>query len=275
MFLEERLDYSEIGKIVNLSNYKISNIITEAIRRIDYCRFNMVELFEVKDDLDDFYAKTSLKLTDLDKKIIELKYFKYKDNDEIAAILNMKKVDVNKCISRFRHSYLDYLVSDVEIDDSDIFKELKAYVLESVTSEISKQIVSYTYGIKCKYNKDGVKLSSKEIKDLLGANDKKLCLERKNFMKNVKLKKMGLLRNSLSYIPRKELKAILKDPHVPISTKEEKIICHLFQLNNYEYKSVEELSEIYQESERSIIRRYQRAIINIYKYLSIYNCNIK
>lgn len=89
-----------------------------------------------------------------------------------------------------------------------------------------------------------------------------------NMIKQLKARKINFIRSDNNYIPREKLDKILDDVHLPISDKEREIICYLFELKGYPYKNIEELPSIFGDNKNSIRRRYQRAIVSIYKYLN-------
>ena len=173
---------------------------------------------------------------------------------------------INRLIGRFNKLYNAYKIKDVDITLEDIKKEIKNSKIESVISEREKEVLSYYYGIKSKYNLEGITLNYQEIYQKLNLNKNTFYHVYKHSIDKIKERKKGITKPELLYIEKNELLELLNDYHLPISTKEREIINYLFEFNNYPYKSLDELSQIYNEKPESLKRRYIRAIINILKY---------
>ena len=268
MFVIDGLEYEEISKITTLSKYKISNLITEGIRRLDFYRYNMIKIERINDEvIHDFYKFYGDIFNDLDRQIIYFTKISKMSNEEISNKMNLEKKDyVSRVIAKFNKYYQKYQTRDIKIDDEDYQNEINCHFTESVINDFSKEILSFYYGFKNKYNPKGERLGPKEITNLFGINDYKLSKIIYSSTDKIKAKKLGILSNDLSYISRDELDILLDDIHLPISDKEKEIICYLLELKGYCYKNLDELSQIYGDTKGSIRRRYQRAILNIYKY---------
>lgn len=267
LYIIEGLDYPKISEITGLSKYRISNIITDGIRKLDFYRFNIIEIEQVsKKDLEGFFEVYDKNFTELEKRIVYLKRVEIFDNDKIAELVRIPKNEVNLIISKFNRLYLKYQIRDTSLNKEDILEEINSHISESVIDEFSKEILSLYYGIKTIYNKDGLCLTSDEIKQKYKLTKDKFYKKFYYAQDLIKAKKLGLVKNDLVYIGREELEVLLKDLYLPISDKEREIICCLFGLNNYPYKTLEDLSIIYGDTKGSIKRRYQRAIVNICKY---------
>jgi len=269
MFIIDNLDYTEIHEITGLSNYKISNVITDAIRNFDFYRYKILRVDDVlEEDIDGCFKYYENNFDDVERKIIYYKKVDLLSNEEIAKKLKLTNKYCVDTITRFNRFYFKYLIKDVKITKRDILKEINTHISESVIDETGKKVLSLFYGLKTKYNEQGIKLSSDEIKDVCGINKNGFFKKLYGSLNNIKAKKIGVLNKDLVYIGRDGLKKLLKDEHLPISRKEREIICYLFGLNNYPYKKIDDLPEIFGDSKNSIRRRYQRAILNIYKYIN-------
>lgn len=208
-FVLNKKSYEEIATKRGTNVTRVSNIVTDGIRTLDFYRFYM-------------------------KKI---------ENDDSFDKLN-----------------------DVVITPFDCEKEIFTHPSESLLDEEHKIFLSYYMGISCNYNPDGHRLNKKEMMTKLSLSDSEYDLYLYNCQTLLKAKKAFNKRPDHVYIPRNELETILCDPHLPLSEKEKTTIYSLFGLNGYPYKTAKELSIETGESVGNINRRYQRAILTIYKY---------
>lgn len=265
-FLKDQT-YEEIEKITGLPPYDISNKITTAFRRIDFIRYHITTPFSPESDLLEEIIKKPSLFSAFEKKIIEEKYIDYFTIDKIAEQNGVSKEEVAKIICRFNKIYRKYLIKDVVLERNDIEKELSKHPSESILTEVEKRFVSYFYGIKNQYNQEGVKLNKKEITQRLNLPSSHSYRNMKTSIeKKLKHNKIGTYTDTICYIKRIDLEEYLKDVHLPISRKEREIICYLFELNSYPYKSMGEIAILYNECEQSIYNRYLRTILAILKY---------
>lgn len=269
MFVIKKYDYTKISEITGMAKYQISNIITEGIRRLDFIRFGISESKQIsKDELDLFFKDKSSLYNDEERIIIYLKYCEYKNNDEISRLCNKDSNEINKIISRFNKLYRSYIASKIDLNANEISKEINAHISESVINEEQKKLLSLYFGFKNKYNSEGKLLTRNEIMKELNITRNVYHQQFQFAMEYMKNKKVGLYRNDLVFIERQKLDELLEDNHLPISDKERDIICYLFELKGYPYKTLGELTVVFDDSESSLRRRYQRAILSIYKYIN-------
>lgn len=269
MILINNNTYDEIANKLNINKTKISNIYTDAIRKIDFYRYGIISVTIYSLEDIQIVVNTFDKLfSELEINILIDRYVNYLNNDFIANKYNISKNDVNKMITKFNKTYLNYKILEVSLTEEEIINEIETHVSESVINDTKKTILAYLYGIKCSYNMDGLKLKKKEIINKCGINENMYNQQLREAMKCIKLKKIGLLHNDNCYISRNELDKILDNVHLPISTKEREIICYLFELKGFKHKEFKDLESIYGDNQNSLRRRYQRAILNIYKYLN-------
>jgi len=267
LYIIDELDYESINKLTGLSKYRISNIITEGIRKLDFYRYQIISVNIVaKEELEKFFEVYSNNFNDIERQIIFLKRVEIIDNDTIAERLKAPKNDVNMTVAKFNRLYLKFQIREVTLSKEEILEEINCHISESVIDDFSKEILSIYYGLKTNFNKEGFCLTSEEIKIKYKLTKDKFYKQIYMAIDAIKAKKIGILKNDLVYINRKELEIVLEDIHLPISEKEREIICYLFGLYGYPYKTLEELSKIYNDTKGSIKRRYQRAILSIYKY---------
>jgi len=268
-FIIDKKDYNQIRMETNLSKARISNTITDGIRKMDFYRFGIQKRVVItKDELEEFLKEKNKLFTEEEKTIIYLRKIEKAKTTELASKFNLPKEKINKIIDKFNKSYLKFKVNSIELTDDDFINEINAHISESVIKESHKEILSYYYGLVTKYNSNGIKLSLQKLLDKFNITEDSFWHIIQSNKVLIKSKKAGIETRDLLYISRNELDDLLNDYHLPISDKERDIICFLFELKGYPYKNLKELAIIYNEQENSIRRRYQRAILNIYKYLN-------
>ncbi len=268
-FLVEDKTYEEISKTTGLKTTRISNIITAAIRKIDFFRFDIsTTLIVTENELNDFFDYAKDKMIEEDKEIIRLRYLHYMEIKEIVDLKGIATSKVNLIISRFNKMFYNYRIKDVTLTEEDLITELERHMSESVLSFREKQFISFRYGIKSEYNKTGETLSREKIMEKLDMNKVAFKNTERTTKNALKGRKIGINKPDILFIPRDKLDFLLDDVHLPISDKEKEIICHLFELKGYEYMTLDDLALKYNELKSSVRIRYHRAIVTIYKYLN-------
>ncbi len=260
---------SEISKSLSISKSKVDNTIAETLRKIDLYRFNMEKPFTIsKEELSLFYEYYKKEIDNTEKEIVDLKYNKNLENDKIAKLLNIPKEIVNKSIRHFNKLLNSFRIKNVVLTTDIIKKEINAHLIESIINDNEKEVLSLFYGIGSRYNFNEEKLSSKEICNKLKINMNQFKYLHDSAIKKIKLSLIGELKPDLIYISRNELNTILENHHLPISKQDKYIICSLLGLKNHELKRLSTLSIELNMQESHLKRKYQDAIINIYKYLN-------
>lgn len=268
LFIIEGKSYDEISEITGSNKTRISNIITDGIRKIDNYRFGIIDsLIISEEELNAFFEYYKDNFTPIEKEVLRLKHLNHMENKDIAPIVNKKSQEVNEYVKHFNTLYESYIIRDVNLTDKDINGEIERHKSESIWSEAYKEFASFYFGIKNEYNSTGVKLNTKELMKKFGYS-KNVCYHiSTNMIKQLKERKIGFIKPENNFISRAELDNILDDVHLPISDKEREIICYLFELKGYPFKTLDELTSVFDDNKGSIKRRYQRAIVSIYKYL--------
>ncbi len=265
LFVIDGMSYEDIAEERNKTTRDIAAIVSRGLQKIDTYRFGIDKPIKyTKQDLDEYF--NSKKCEALIENIIRLKYLDFLANDEIADLLSLELARVNRIVGDFNHNYTQNELKNVQLDMLEIEEEINRHITDSVLSELEKTIISYYYGIKSKYNFEGQKLTSKDIKTNLGISgdvSKKVS----SILDKIKRRKIGDLSPEFIYISREKLANLINDPHLPISSEDRDIICYLLELNDYPLKTSKDLTEIFGVNEKGIKRKYQMAIINISKYL--------
>ena len=268
-FLIDGMDYGEIAQEMGLTRYRVSNIVTEGIRRIDNFRFGIIESFKIsKEELDSFFEFFDNSFDEEEKEVIRMKHLYYMENSIIAFEMGIDLEVVNKYSRHFNSLFYSYRIKDVNISTEDIFAEVNRHIGDSVLDVREKELASLYYGFKNEYNLDGKRYTPEEIKDKLKLTKNAYYRLYQSVIWGVKGRKIGIKKPDYLYIDREKLNYLLDDIHLPISDKERDIICYLFELKGFPYKTIYELPEIIGDTRASIIRRYQRAIVSIFKYLN-------
>lgn len=269
LFIIEGKSYDEISKITSLNKTRISNIITDGIRKIDYFRFGIIQCFIIDDEeLNKFFEYYNNKITPVEKEILRLKHLNHMENKDIAPIVGKKLQEVNRYVMRFNFLYESYMIRDVVLTNEDILDEIARHKSESIWSEEYKEFASFYFGIQSIYNPTGLKLKAEELMKKMGYSKHTYYHICTNMIRLLKARKIDFVKPDNNYISREKLDKLLDDVHLPISDKEREIICYLFELKGYPYKNIEDLPSIFGDSKGSIKRRYQRAIVSIFKYLN-------
>lgn len=269
LFIIEGKSYDEISNITGLNKTRISNIITDGIRKIDNFRFGISQCFIINDEeLKEFFEYYNNKITPVEKEILRLKHINHMENKDIAPIVGKTLQEVNRYVRHFNILYESYMIRDVVITDNDIANEIARHKSESIWPEEYKKFASFYFGIQSIYNPTGLKLKTEELMKKMGYSKYTYYHIYTNMIRLLKTRKIDFARPDNNYISREKLDKLLDDVHLPISDKEREIICYLFELKGYPCKNIEELTSIFGDNKGSIRRRYQRAIVSIYKYLN-------
>lgn len=267
LFVIEGLTYEEIAKKTGLNKVRVSNIITDGIRKIDYYRFGLLKILSLsEEEYQEFISHTDISI--IDSKILYDKVVLFLSNEEIMQKYNISLPKINHVMRRFEKNYMEYTTRDKEITKEDITIEINKHPSDSVISDEEKYLLSLFYGIKNSYNKDGVKYLKSEINKLTGKTFATISKNIKEAINNIKARKYNLQSPELIYINRVELEKILNNPHLPLSDDKKEIISYLLGINGYPYQSIDGLAKRLGVSKPSLIRAYERGILTIYKYLN-------
>lgn len=273
--------YDEISESTGLTKYRISNIVTEGIRKLDFYRFGIIRATIIDEGrLDDFFKKYKIDFYELEKEIIKLRFVEHLTVDDIYKALNsniedkptkikIKKVTkdfINKTNSRFTNAFNSYLVEEVTLTNEMLLELTNKRPLESVITEIEKRVISFSFGLKNYTNPSGKKFTKERILEIMGISNDQYHHFKHEGIKKLKMHVAGLIYPSDVYMPLDKLEIMVRDRHIPISDKERMIINSITGLNGCPHKSYKEVAKITGDTEGSIRRRYQRAIVSILKY---------
>lgn len=268
MFLIDDCSYDEISQKMGITKYRVSNIITDGVRKIDNYRFGITPVLSItRKELLAFFQYYSDCFRKEEKKVLQLRHLKHMGNTEIAQQLGIDLEIVKRYVSHFSKLYYSYRIRDVSVQPEEIRAEVLKHPSESILKEKEKELASYSYGISCSYNPDGKVYTSQEICEKMHISIHVYHHIHQSVLESVKGYKIGIKRADYLYMGRDQLNEVLDDVHLPISSKEREIICSLFALKGYPQKSFAELSSIYGDTKGSLTRRYNRAMVSIFRYL--------
>lgn len=267
-FLIDDMDYGEIAEEMGLTRYRVSNIITEGIRKIDNYRFGVSEAFKIsKKELEDVFEYFD-SFSEEEQTVLEYKFIYHMDNSIIGEELGIDKDEVNRYVAHFNKLYYSYRIKNVVINEGDILAEVNRHISDSVLDTREKEVASLYYGFKNKFNSEGKRYTADEIKEKLHLTKNAYYRLFQNVICGVKGRKIGIKQPDYMFIDRDKMDKLLDDIHLPISNKEREIICYLFELKGYPFMRMTELPDVLGDTRASITRRYQRAIVSIFKYLN-------
>lgn len=258
-------DVKEIAKLMGLSIKNTKKKINYIVNKIDLYRFGLVKSSR--------YSK--------DEKLEALKKLNLSENEKNIGLLLIEDNDLNKIateygypldeVNRVSHNLcrMTRINKDntTDITYKDVLDDLTSHPSEKILTGKYEEIMSYIYGIKSTYNEEGKTYTNDEIRDKMGINSNQ-------FYQIVKRAKALLIRRKLSvrdksflYMPREKVENMLKDKHLPISKKERETLELLYGINR-ESLHPKEIASYFKETEGSLRKRVQCAVIDIYKYMN-------
>lgn len=255
--------YEEISSIEDISTIKISDFITEGIRKCEFYRYGIIVPLLIKEEEINEVLDLN-KYSEFERELLKRRYLKLDKPSQLTKEYKIDKIKICRLNSQFYNQYLKWKCPKVLISQYE--EEIKKHQSDSVLTEKEKTLIAFKYGIKCTYNQTGIVKNYSEIANFLFIS-MATCKNRVSCISNkMRERILGLRIPSYGIIGRESMKKIIKDSYLPISEKERDIICYVNELNGYSYMNEKELSEKYHEKPSSIKRRYERAILAIKKY---------
>lgn len=266
LFIIEHKNYKEINEILNIgSTTKVSNYLTESIRRMDIWYYgiinaNILDKDKVKRLLNErnFTTKT--------RKIIINKFIKCMSNEENALDLDLEVRDIENIVLYFSNIYNEYY-SQITLTDDQIIHEINLPLCDSVLTLKEKEFLSFAYGLKTIYNEEGEKYSNTDLILKLHANPENLTLFKENALLKIREHVCGFISPSFSAYSQDEVRELLKNPLLPITDYEKELLRSVKGLDNVYYNQ-SELARKYGVNRGSITRRINRALLTLKKYES-------
>ena len=251
--------------------YSLMERLEAGYYNIDHYFENMLtkeEYKEVRKQYKEKFTKDRLKMLDLfygvgapKCTLSEIAKIFKKDYDKMRDLLKTARefatslyTERNQVLNIDKSIYIPYILNPHYEFTEETRTSLNYFLIDNLSYEIIAE-------------KTG--LSKNRISHIITEGIRKIDFYRYEMIKpSIEIQKdLGSYQKSeLLFIPRAELDILLDDVHLPISKKEREIICYLFELKGYPYKTIEELSWLMGNTKKSIRRRYLRAILNIKKY---------
>lgn len=266
-YLIEQKSYDDLAATYKVSRDKVSFIIQEGLRRIDFYRFGILKPENIFSNQDLKSALEKLDITSEEKDIINGILDK-ENHSHSEANEKYGKKKVAALIQKLYKKARSIKIESVIVDVKDIEDSVTKHISENILNEKEKTILAYTHGITCDINPEGLTLTRQEFKlkcPEIGARFKHIYDTALNSIREFKI---GLSRPTFGYMSREELQKCLLNEKLPISEKERELLYYSFELNEHPYKNLNELSEIFGENISSLRRRIQRAFVTIFKYLN-------
>lgn len=267
LYFIEGKTYKEIIDIMGIRDTtRVSNILTEAARKMDFWEYGMVDFPVYEPELvDNVFSTYHFSL--LEEKAIRLRTDEGLMPDDVKYLLGdeAEDLDISYLMQSFTNKYVN-LNGRKKITIKDIRYQVICPICDSILSDDERKITSYIYGIKCSYNPDGEKKNTKDISKLMGFTSDEIHNKISKINYSLCAHQVGLANAPFSELTRDETREILKDPHVPISDYERELLTSIKGLNG-KYWTLSELQKKYKVNGKgSIARRINRAILTIRKY---------
>ena len=259
-YIIEKKDYKQIANEEGYSNYKISNFITDGIRKLNFYKYRIIQpVILDKDEIIDFMIKNNYSEEEIN--IIIKNFIDGIDLKQISCSISYAQKTLLK--KRFYEDYLNSKIGNLSYEQYK--NELDCHISDSILTEKERLYVSLRFGIEYERNKEGKKYNIEEITKILEFSKTTYIKMKHDIDVKIKERLLNLKYPRYGLISRKKMEYILRDKNLPISDKERNIICHIKELNGYEYKSPEELAEDYGNL-YVLNRRFDRAILSILQY---------
>lgn len=265
MFLFENKSYEEIAEKFSITTTRVSVYITTGLKKIDYFRLG-IYTYEPYPREVLTECLNAMHLSDTLKTAI-LEYLDTKDAENIKNRYGIDRKMLEKNLKILYKNAATLMLKEQKLTVEEIAREIDSPEYTNVISIDGRVALSLYYSIKNKYNEDGSICRGKELETRLQKPLSTIYSRKDLALTKIKAKILGLERNILDIIDVAVLSKALKDPHLPLKTKDVELLELLYGLNGKERKSLAELCST--ESEKTIlIERFRKAIITVKKYLN-------
>lgn len=269
LYIIDNLTYEEISQKLGLPRNRVTNIVNDGLRRLDYYRFGIIQVENIDEGtLAEFFVANSNVFNQEERKIIFAKKASLTDNTEICEKYGITQDKLTKLMMRFNKLYSEFSVRLVSLYECDIFEEIERVSYDSVITDEEKMILALYHGYRCKFNLSGIKLSKSKIAEELKKDIGTISDKINNAIIKIKKRKIDLIKPELLYIERNIVENFLNDIHLPLDDNKRFIICSLLGLKEYPVYDIEEVAKIHNTTSKNIKRQYQRGILTILKYLN-------
>lgn len=262
LYLENK-SYKEIETITGYNNLQISALITDGIREAKFYYYKIKALVNVTNE-DIKRLSKKYNYSKGEQQIIQEYYIERKLIKDIAENKSKTTSIITYLIKVFYKRYLDEMIPKIKKDS--YIEAVTSYPTDSILNETERSIISYKYGIKTKENIDGIVLDDNTLQKKYSKNKVQYKKIIDTIDKKIKENLLGISYPEYGRIKRDELKIILEDYNLPITTIERDFLCDLLGLNDQEVLDEESLAKKYNIAKKSLKRKYQRIILTILEY---------
>ena len=256
-YLIDNLDFEQIKQKVDHESNSIINIIQNAMYKIDLYRFNINHEEINIPNFKIFLNDNKKRYSDIEYNIAEMKYINCQSDEEILSSLTISKDELSKTINMIKEDFINYQINGVLIFQKDVLNECHYHLSESVLNEKEKMFIKHLYLDNMTYGK---------IREIMNLTKEEFSNIYNNVYAKIKARKLGIIRPKLLFISREKLKELFNNGNLPINNMQKEIISYLFEIGDYPYKTLEQLSNIYHMPVKNIEKIYFQAIIKIKKY---------
>ena len=260
------LSYEEIAKATGLTVYRISNIITDGIRKMDMFRFGILKpLVFTEEELDEFYKLTRAQYTAIEKEMINARFFMGLTNAQITDKYNIDRISLNHIFMRFMAAFISVKLQGKKLTVLAVKNELLSHASDAILNDREQLFASYLCGIKTQDNPEGEIYDRQTMMQRLNLSGAQYDHYNRNIRIKIEQKKLGFLEAQYGLITHEELSVLLEDPRLPISETEKQLIKDAKGINTPMLSS-EDMSLKYGITKHSVFRKFQRAILAIKQY---------
>lgn len=260
----EHLDYKDIKEKLGFNNTReVSNMIKKATYLIDCHEYNInaenkYEEYRINNMLD------AVSYNEIQKEIIKLHFIENASFESLSSCYDIKILDIKRLCSDFCANYIRYFAKK-ELSFEEIERELTCHITDSILNENQRFVLSKLYGIKCDSNKDGEKLSRKELSKLLNKTGTDLSTIINYSEVRIGARINGIMTPNLGILSQKEVIDALNNKNIPLSDEEKSMLRQIKGIDT-ETLTMENLAEIYNINIGSVKRRINLAYLSILKY---------
>lgn len=265
LLIIEKLSRDEIQKRLKItSKTRLSNIITDGIRKMDTWYYRLEELplardkvLEVLNDSRDLYDEEQ-RIAIIDRFI----------NGNMMYDINNKKQGSLKEFKvrnrRFKDHFYAYYGKD-QLEESDVIRELSYHITDSVLSSQERLFLSLKYGIKNEYNLNGKKYVAQEIMEFMNINKNVYYHFNQDTRIKINCRKKGIINPFYGNLTHEEVSQLLEIDDIPITPSDKETLRYIKGIDT-EAKSLVEAAKLMNLPPATVNRKAKRALLMLNKY---------
>ncbi len=263
LFGEKSLE--ETAEIVGIQPHEVSKSFIRTLNRIDYYRYGLMK--------DAAYSTEELLRCVNNMKCsseIKIAMSCYIVDGDIDKALKTSGLPKNKFYNKVHLLYemCDRLrLESVELSRDEIEREVNAHETANLLTVNERTVLSYLYGFKNEYNKEGIAVGQSEMPTYTSFNLNSIYKFKSRALTTLKAKKAGYLKAQFDLIDRDVLASTIDDKAIPLSNRERQLLKDVYGLGK-QSTSIKDLSDIYGETTKALTDRLYGAVLTIKKYLN-------